>query len=299
MSSEKRNLPASVHQRLLNKAHETGQPFNELLQYYGIERLLYRLSISDHAEKFILKGALMFNAWGLANQRPTRDIDLLGYTQNTIEHIVSIFQDVCRLDAEPDGLEFETDHIRGERITEDTAYEGIRINIISRLGKTRLPIQIDIGFADAVTPAPASVDYPTILDFPIPHLFGYPPETTIAEKFQAMTILGMANSRMKDIYDIWMLITNFEFDGRIVQSALERTFQNRNTELPVETHVIFSEGFAENKMEQWHAFAKKIKDENKVEMKQIVRTMKEFFIPVIHASQQGISFKKRWKKRWQ
>ncbi|HSB01700.1 MAG TPA: nucleotidyl transferase AbiEii/AbiGii toxin family protein [Anaerolineales bacterium] len=123
MSEAKRNLPASIHRRLLNRAHETGQAFNELLQYYAIERLLYRLSISEHANKFILKGALMFNAWGLTNFRPTRDIDLLGYTQNVIEHVVGIFQDICKLDVEPDGLEFDAGHVQGERIKEEAEYE--------------------------------------------------------------------------------------------------------------------------------------------------------------------------------
>ncbi len=299
MSDEKRNLPASVHQRLLNRAHETDQAFNELLQYYGIERLLYRLSISDHAAKFILKGALVLNAWGLTNFRPTRDIDLLGYTQNAIDHVVSIFQDVCRLDVEPDGLEFDADHVRGERIKEDAEYEGIRINLTAHLGKTRLPIQIDIGFADVITPAPASLDYPAILDFPAPQLYGYPLETIIAEKFQAMTVLGMANSRMKDFYDVWTLITNFQFAGEIVQRALERTFQNRETELPAETHIIFSKEFAKSKTKQWRAFAKKIREEDEIEMEQVVGVIREFFIPIVHASQQGNSFKKKWKKKWQ
>jgi len=298
MSNAKRNLPASVHQRLLNKAHETGQAFNELLQYYAIERLLYRLSISEHSEQFTLKGALMLNAWGLANMRPTRDIDLLGHTRNTIEYAVEIFQDICRLEAEPDGLEFGTEQIKGERIKEDAEYEGIRITMAAQLGKTRLPIQIDIGFADIITPAPARVDYPTILDFPAPRLYGYPRETVIAEKCQAMTVLGMANSRMKDFYDIWMLATNFEFDGKTLQSALEKTFQNRTTELPDEAHVIFSEDFAENKAEQWRAFTRKIKGEQKVEMKLIVKLMRDFLIPVVNASTQGVLFRKRWKGNW-
>jgi len=195
---EKHDLPASVHQRLLNKSHQTGQAFNELIQYYAIERLLYRLSISEYAELFTLKGALMFNAWGLANLRSTRDIDLLGHTRNTLQHVVKIFQAICRSEVDPDGLEFDSGDIQGEHIKEAAEYEGIRITIMARLGKSRLPVQIDIGFADVVTPEPEMLEYPVILDFPAPHLYGYPPETVVAEKFQAMTVLGMANSRMKD-----------------------------------------------------------------------------------------------------
>jgi predicted nucleotidyltransferase component of viral defense system len=298
MSETKRNLPASIHRRLLNKAHETGQAFNELLQYYAIERLLYRLSISEHADKFVLKGALMFNAWGLTNFRPTRDIDLLGYTQNGIEHVVSIFQDVCKLNTEPDGLEFDAKHVQGERIKEEAEYEGIRIDITARLGKSWLPIQIDIGFADVVTPAPASLEYPTILNLAAPRLYGYPPETILAEKFQAMTVLGMANSRMKDFYDIWMLITKFEFSGTIVQRALQRTFENRSTELPSAAHVIFSDEFVETKRGQWRAFLGKIGEKETTELEQVLVAIHDFFLPIVRASQQGKSFKKRWKKKW-
>jgi predicted nucleotidyltransferase component of viral defense system len=298
MSTERKNLPASIHQRLLNKARQSGRAFNELLQYYAIERLLYRLSISEYSELFTLKGALMFNAWGLTNLRPTRDIDLLGHTQNTVDAVLKIFQDLSKLEADPDGLEFDPVHIRSERIKEDAEYEGIRITMTARLGKTRLTIQIDIGFADVITPAPERLDYPTILDFPVPHLYGYPPETVIAEKFQAMTVLGMANSRMKDFYDIWMLITNFEFDGRVIQTAIERTFQNRSTELPDERHIVFSKEFAENKRDQWNAFSKRLRDENMIVMDQIIATMRSFFFPVLHASEQGTVFKKKWKTKW-
>jgi len=298
MSTERKNLPASIHQRLLNKARQSGRAFNELLQYYAIERLLYRLSISEYSELFTLKGALMFNAWGLTNLRSTRDIDLLGHTQNTVDAVLKIFQDLSKLEAEPDGLEFDPVHIQSERIKEDADYEGIRITMTARLGKTRLTIQIDIGFADVITPAPERLDYPTILDFPAPHLYGYPPETVIAEKFQAMTVLGMANSRMKDFYDIWMLITNFEFDGMVIQTAIERTFQNRSTELPTEKHIIFSEEFADNKRDQWSAFSRKLRDKNTIVMDQIIAVMRGFFFPVLHASQQGTVLKKKWKSKW-
>ena len=298
MSTERKNLPASIHQRLLNKARQSGRAFNELLQYYAIERLLYRLSISEYSELFTLKGALMFNAWGLTNLRPTRDIDLLGHTQNTVDSVLKIFQDISKLESEPDGLEFDPVHIQGEKIKEDADYEGIRITMAARLGKIRLTIQIDIGFADVITPAPERLDYPTILDFPAPHLYGYPPETVIAEKFQAMTVLGKANSRMKDFYDIWMLITNIEFVGMVIQTAIERTFQNRSTEIPTEKHIIFSDEFAENKRDQWNAFSRKLRDENAVAISQIIAIMRDFFFPVLHASQQEIAFKKQWKAKW-
>jgi len=297
MNAEKRNLPASIHQRLLNKSHETGQSFNELLQYYGIERLLYRLSVSEHADKFILKGALMFNVWGMVGLRPTRDIDLLGYTSNVIESVAEIFRDICNLQTESDGLEFEN-AIQSEYIKEDADYAGIRITVTAHLGKAKFPIQIDIGFADVITPAPEQLTYPTLLGHPAPLLYGYPRETTLAEKVQAMIILEMANSRMKDFYDVWQLIKRFEFDGRVMQEALERTFQNRNTALPQSDHVIFSDAFGESKTTQWNAFVRKLKIEDTMEIKDILEVIKRFLLPLLDASQQGVLYDKKWNNRW-
>jgi len=297
MNTEKRNLPASVHQRLLNKSHETGRSFNELLQYYGIERLLYRLSVSEHADKFILKGALMFNVWGMADLRPTRDIDLLGHISNAIESVKGIFRDICNLQTESDGLEFE-DSVQSEYIKEDADYAGIRITVIAHLGKARFPIQVDIGFADVITPAPEQLTYPTLLGHSAPLLYGYPRETTLAEKVQAMTVLEMANSRMKDFYDVWQLIEQFEFDGKVVQDALEKTFQNRNTAFPQKDHVIFSGVFWESKAPQWNAFTRKLKIENAMELKDILEVIKRFLLPLLDASQQDVIFNKKWRNRW-
>ncbi len=298
MNTEKRNLPASIHQRLLNKSHETGRSFNELLQYYGIERLLYRLSISEHAHKFILKGALMFNVWGMAGLRPTRDIDLLAHTSNALKSTTEIFSAICGLKTESDGLEFDNS-LQSKYIKEDADYAGIRITATAYLGKTKIPIQIDIGFADVITPAPEKINYPTLLDHPAPYLYGYPRETVIAEKFQAMTVLGMANSRMKDFYDIWQLIEQFEFEGEMIQDALEKTFQNRGTKLPSEDHIIFSNAFLESKTTQWNAFIRKLKIENASEMKDVLNVIKDFLLPLMDASHQGIVFDKKWKNGWQ
>lgn len=297
MNKPVKNLSASVHQRLLNKSRETNQSFNELIQYYGIERLLYRLSLSQYSRQFILKGALMFKAWGMANFRPTRDVDLLGHTPDTLEHIKALFEDVCKLEVAPDGLEFDK-KVSVERIKEDAEYEGVRINVLAHLDKTLIPIQVDIGFADVVTPAPQKIEYPILLDFPAPQVYGYPRETIAAEKFQAMIILGMANSRMKDFYDLGMMFDEFEFDGMTMQDALLRTFQNRDTELPMETHVIFLPEFAENKTAQWNAFTRKVKRQNYADMKQVISIIKKFFLPILAASQQGIPFERKWKSGW-
>lgn len=297
MNGEKRNLPASIHQRLLNKSHETGRSFNELLQYYGIERLLYRLSISEHSRKFTLKGALMFNVWGMANLRPTRDIDLLGHTSNAIESMTEIFRDVCTLDGKADGLTFDED-IQARHIKEDADYAGVHVTVIAYLGKTKFPLQIDIGFADVITPAPEPVNYPTLLGHPAPQLHGYPRETTLAEKIQAMVILEMSNSRMKDFYDVWQLLEYFEFDGKVVQAAIEKTFANRNTALPQEDHILFSNSFLDGKTVQWNAFIRKLKIENVTEMGEVLNAIRMFLIPLLNASQQRMVFEKRWDKSW-
>ena len=175
------NLPASVHQRLLDKAKESSRPFNELLQYYAIERFVYRLSKSLHADKFILKGALMFAAWCGPASRPTMDIDLLGKIDNQLDTITTVMKDACLTDVKPDGMSFDADTVDAVRITEDAEYEGVRVRVHGRLGKIRVSIQIDIGFGDVIVPNARTVSYPAILDFPAPELKGYTMESTIAE----------------------------------------------------------------------------------------------------------------------
>lgn len=178
-----RNLAASVHQRLLNHAKASGRPFQELLQLFAIERFVYRLSRSPHAGTFVLKGALMFAVWGGPVSRPTRDIDLLGETSNDVDAVAAVFSDVCETLVEPDGLSFDAGSVTATEITRGAEYVGIRVRLLGILGKARVPIQVDVGIGDVVTPAPQQVEYPTILDFPAPHIRGYTMESTIAEKF--------------------------------------------------------------------------------------------------------------------
>ena len=187
---EIKNLPASIQDRLLNQARSSGRPFNELLQYYAIERFLYRLAQSKYTNHFVLKGALLFRAWGFAAFRPTRDIDLLGNISNEVENLVTIMKDVCGQEVQADGIHFDPETVRGERINEDADYEGVRIRFEGKLGKVRLHLQIDIGFSDIVTPASKTVNYPVILKMPAPKMQAYPPETVVSEKLQAMIFLG-------------------------------------------------------------------------------------------------------------
>ncbi len=251
-----KDLAASVHQRLLNVARETGRPFNEVLQYFAMERLLYRLSCSPHVGSFVLKGALLFRVWDVPDSRATRDIDFLAFLDNSPESIASIFREVCAMD-DDDGLLFDPDSVAARKIKEDADYEGLRVRFRGLLGKARITMQIDIGFGDKVHPDVVQAKYPVILDLPAPSLRMYPPETVVAEKAEAMVHLGNLNSRLKDFYDIWWLSRQFKFDSAVLSEAIRQTFENRGTEL-----MPFNElqaNLLENKTleRQWSAFLAK------------------------------------------
>jgi hypothetical protein len=257
-SSHLRNIAASVHQRILNKSRESARPFNDLLQYYAIERFLYRLSRSSYAGKFILKGALMLMVWEVRAFRSTMDIDMLGKMKNSTDAIIAMVRDVCLQEVEPDGIVFDPNSIRGQMITEDADYEGVRINFRGSLDTARISIQLDVGFGDIVIPSPELMAYPTILDLPAPQIRGYSKESTIAEKFEAMVRRGIMNSRMKDFWDIRLLSRQFDFDGRTLAAAITETFTARHTVIPSDP-VAFSEAFIrdEGKQSQWKAFLRK------------------------------------------
>jgi predicted nucleotidyltransferase component of viral defense system len=176
-----------------------------ILTQYGLERFLYRLSQSKYRDHFLLKGALLFSLWYDAPHRPTRDADFLALRSTDLQHLGEVFQSICLTPVEPDGLEFKAETVRLHEIREHQRYQGIRANLLAMLGNARIPLQIDVGFGDAVTPAANAVAFPALLDFPAPHVSTYPKETVVAEKLEAMVQLGLANSRMKDFYDVRML----------------------------------------------------------------------------------------------
>ena len=225
------NVAASVHHRLLNHAKENGRPFNEVLQYFGMERFLHRLSKTSHAESFVLKGALLFRVWNTPDTRATRDIDFLAFTDNEIEVLTATVHEICSIECPDDGLIFDKTTIEAQRIKEDADYQGIRIRLRGFLGKAIINLQIDVGFGDAVHPDTQIIEYPTILDLPAPVLRGYPTETVIAEKTEAMIKLGRLNSRMKDVYDVWLLSQHFDFDGEVLGLAIRGTLEKRSTEV--------------------------------------------------------------------
>lgn len=291
------NIAASIRQRLLNQARQTGRPFNELLQYFAMERFLYRLSRSVQADKFVLKGALMFTAWQAPVTRPTMDIDLLGITDNGVEAIVAVVRDICRQDFEPDGLVFDAADVEGERIVEDADYAGVRVRFRGTLGTARVTMQLDIGFGDIVVPAPSTADYPTILDLPAPRLRGYSRESAVAEKFEAMVKLGVLNSRVKDFFDIWLLSRQFDFDGTMIARAVTETFATRGTAIPA-APVALTGDFANDaaRQAQWRAFVRKSRLENAPsDFAEIVEAVAVFLGPITRALAAGESFQGSWK----
>jgi predicted nucleotidyltransferase component of viral defense system len=236
-----RDVAASVRQRLLNLARERGEDFGLVLTHYALERVMYRLSVSGHREQFVLKGAMLFALWGGDPHRPTRDLDLLGHGTIDTQRLEQIFREVISVEVEKDGLEFLTETVRGARIREDEEYEGVRVQLEARLATARIKVQIDVGFGDVMTPAPQEIEYPVLLDFPAPRLRTYPRETVVAEKFEALVKLGIANSRMKDFYDLWVMARDFEFEGALLSQAIKATFERRGTALPTDVPLALSD----------------------------------------------------------
>lgn len=250
------SISQSIHQRLLNIRDKTEENFNNILVKYGLERLLYRLVLSKHSNKFVLKGAMLFSLWRNAPRRSTRDIDLLGYGSPNQARLQSIFTEICNIKFEEDGLFFDPESIRTDDIREDQEYLGIRIRLSAYLGKARIPLQVDVGFGDAVTPNPEIIEYPTFLSMPAPKIKAYHPTTVVAEKLNAMVVLGYTNSRMKDFYDLYIILTTMALDDKILSKAIEVTFDRRKTVLPAEPPIVFTNDFLEDgtKQTQWMAF---------------------------------------------
>jgi hypothetical protein len=292
-----KNVAASVRQRLLNKARESGRPFGEVLQYFAMERFLYRLCKSKHADRFILKGALMLAVWDAPIFRPTKDIDLLGRADNDVDAIAAFAKDICLMRVTPDdGVTFDASSVHAERIAEAAEYEGVRVHFVGTLDRARIHMQLDIGFGDAVLPRPLQINYPTILDFPAPRLRGYPRESAIAEKFEAMVKLGELNSRMKDFFDIWLLSRSFDFDGAQLRKAILKTFETRGTPLPEGVPVALTEGFGyeAHALAQWRAFVGRTKLRGVPEFPDLIAALRAFLLPLLAPRIAGEKGRMNW-----
>ena len=256
-----KNIGASVRERIKNKAKADNVNTQFLLTRYALERMLYRLSVSEHRDSFLLKGALLFDLWYDVPLRPTRDIDLLGFGMAEIPHLFKVFEDLCAIEVE-DGINFDPVSIKAEEIRKDANYSGTRVTVVGSIDGAKSTVQVDVGYGDAVTPAPEMATYPVMLeDMPAPELRVYPQYTVIAEKFEAIVSLGMANSRMKDYFDLWVLLRNADLQQAILEQAVEATFKRRGTAMPVETPTGLSDRFAQEKtrVALWDAFVSRNK----------------------------------------
>ncbi len=254
------NTPASVKARLLNLARKRQRAFHELLQYYAMERFLFRLGESSHRDRFVLKGALLFHVWDIQDSRSTRDIDMLAMADNSPDYLVKLVKNVCELEVLClDGVVYDSHSISVEVMQAQREYEGIRICFQAKLQNTKIPMQIDFGFGDVITPEPQSITYPTLLDFPAPRLSGYPVETVISEKLQTMVEKGLLNSRVKDYLDVWTLLRWGQFGGEVLARALVRTFEQRRTRLNLVqlAQIIQQYGDSADRQLLWERYRKK------------------------------------------
>ena len=251
----KSNVAASIRQRLLNLARERGQDFQQMLINYALERLLYRLAQSAHRERFVLKGALLFRLWFDLTQRPTRDADFLGFGDAQPEHCAAVFTEITALEVSADdGLIFDAASVRAVEIRKEAGYPGVRVSMTAILDGARIPVQCDIGFGDAMTPAPSQHAYPTLLDMPAPVLMVYPLETVVAEKLEAMVKLAGFNSRVKDYFDLWVLMRYEKIDHTVLPAAIRATFARRQTALPITLPTGLVPDFAVSRQTMWQSF---------------------------------------------
>jgi predicted nucleotidyltransferase component of viral defense system len=291
------NVAASVRQRLLKIIRETGDDANLVWTRYATERLLYRLSVSEYAGDFILKGAMLFMAWTGQSYRPTVDMDFLSRGAASGERLTGVFRNICAVEVEPDGLEFDANSVKAAPIREEQIYQGQRVTLMAFLGKARILIQVDVGFGDVVTPKPRMITYPTLLDFSAPRIRAYPRETVVAEKLQAMVVLGIANSRMKDFYDLHVLARDFAFDGSTLTKAIRATFKGRKTVIPRETPIGLTEEFGRDdaKSAQWKAFVRKTGLQQGVPgLPEVIAHLRVFLLPPMKAASRQASVPKDW-----
>ncbi len=293
---EPKNVSASIRQRLLNLSQTSKRPFQEILQYYAMERFIHRFAQSPYKNKLILKGGLMFYVWNLSASRPTRDIDFLGITPNNPDNIQQIVTDICQIDYPQDGLTFINDSIQCEAIQEQNEYSGIRATLLSKLSQANIKLQIDIGFGDIVHPNPTEFEYPTLLNMHSPCIKGYTATTLIAEKFHTMLRHGTHNSRMKDFYDIWILSRQFDFSGESLQNAITKTFNNRHMDLKKQELLIFTNDFKHDKNRQWNAFIQKsnltIAPNH---FNEVMNQIEPFLSPLLQSCKTDMHFNYKWQ----
>lgn len=293
----KSNIEHSVRQKLLNVSISKDVDYNIVLIWYGLERFLYRLSKSKYSDQFILKGAMLFAVWAKQPLRPTKDLDLMAYGDASANYLTKVITEICQTNVDDDGIAFDTDSMEINEIREDQEYDGQRVKLLAKLGNAKIRLQIDIGFGDVVTPAPTQIEYPVLLESSAVSIKAYSKETVVAEKFHAMVILGIANSRMKDFYDLWIMSKQFDFDGSLLTEAIAATFKRRTTPLPDDLPLALTEDFSSDTTisQRWKAFANKLNHpEEMPPFNQIISEIKDFIATPLDSAKLGQALDKKW-----
>jgi len=277
-----KDLSASIRARLKNIAKEEQTDFNAVLTRYGLERLLYRIGESEYTSQYLLKGALLFNLWYDMPHRPTMDIDLLGFGNNELDYLTGVFKEICSITVD-DGIVFDEKSISADTIKKEGGYTGARIELFAELSKARIKIQVDIGYGDVVTPGPIDSNYPVLIsDLPPPKIRTYPIYTVIAEKLHAIALLGMANSRLKDYLDLFVLLKEENLDNKVLLDAIISTFKQRNMALPQSIPVGLTSEYSQDNSRQamWRSFLNKNELEF-VSLPDVVSLIKKHFESII------------------
>lgn len=290
----RKNVGASVRARLLQRSRDERADFQILLTRYALERLLYRLSRSEHRNRFILKGAMLFVTWVDAPFRPTRDLDLLGYGENSPEAIRNAFRAICSQQVDDDGVVFDVEGVESAPIREDIEYGGVRVRTHATIDGARIPIQVDVGFGDAITPGPIEIEYPALLDAQPALVRAYPVETVIAEKFHVLATRGIANSRLKDYYDLWLIAETFDLERAPLAKAIRQTFKRRETELPADNPTGLSQAYADTWGSQWRAFlTREHMTAAPQQLAAVITDLQGFLLPLI----EDLAGASRWNPR--
>ncbi|MCL2644997.1 MAG: nucleotidyl transferase AbiEii/AbiGii toxin family protein [Betaproteobacteria bacterium] len=290
-----RNIAASVRARLLNKARAEKLDFNLLLTRYALERMLYRLGVSEQRGQFVLKGALLFDLWFDVPHRSTHDVDLLGFCPAEIPRLENLFREISQIESD-DGIVFQADTVKAAEIRKEGNYAGVRVTLLGILDGARCPVQVDIGFGDAVTPDPEDAQYPVIFgEMPQPQLRTYPRYTVVAEKLEAIVSLGILNSRMKDYFDLWVLARHTDFEGAVLVKAVRATFERRDTVIPVGVPLGLADEFIQDKQKakQWQAFQRK-NALGPMPLATVIEALREFLLPVLTALVAAEDYRRQW-----
>jgi predicted nucleotidyltransferase component of viral defense system len=297
-----KNPAASIRARLLALAQNRSQDYQRILGRYAIERFLYRLGRSTYRDKFAIKGAALFTLWTGETHRPTKDLDMLGWGSSAISEVEKTIRNICKV-KENDGILFNDESVEGTRIKEEDEYEGVRVKLNAELDGARIPMQIDIGFGDAVFPQPEFASFPVLLPMEAPLIRAYPREAAIAEKFNAMVVLDIRNSRMKDFYDIWFMANTWSFDMVRLRAAILASFERRGVAIPQDVPFALTEEFLGDvqKKQQWSAFVNRLyPGSNATSLEEVGALLRAFLLPCIHPALALELTTRRWTPglRW-